>query len=177
MALKIVQTVNKISPTISVASTSDPITLHSGYIRVSTGSTGAYVAIGTSPVATENDFHLPPFNNEVLKERLARQKITGITTGTTTVVSFGQNLGNVFLVGDYVSITDASPVGINTVHVPVIATTPSSVTIDFDSTVVNGVVSTDNQATLARSVKISALAAGGGGSDVSICEVVQLVSE
>jgi hypothetical protein len=176
MALKIVQTVNRIAPSISTATTSDPIVLRSGYIRVSTGSTGAYVAIGTDPTATVNDFHLPPFNNEVLKERLARQKITGITTGTTTVVTFGQNLGNVFEVGDYVSIREASPAGINTTHVPVIATTDSSVVVDYDSSSVTG-VSVDNQATLSRSIKISALAAGGAGSDVSICEVVQLVSE
>lgn len=176
MALKIVQTVSRIAPTISTATTSDPIVLRSGYIRVSTGSTGAYVAIGTDPVATVNDFHLPPFNNEVLKERLSRQKITGITTGTTTTVSFGQNLGNVFEVGDYVSIREASPAGINTTHVPIISTTDSSVVIDYDSSSVTG-VSVDNQATLSRSIKISALAAGGAGSDVSICEVVQLVSE
>lgn len=176
MALKIVQTANRIAPTISTATTSDPIVLRSGYIRVSTGSTGAYVAIGTDPVATVNDFHLPPFNNEVLKERLARQKITGISTGTTTIVSFGQNLGNVFEVGDYVSIREASPAGINTTHVPIISTNDSSVVIDFNSSSVTN-VSANNQATLARSVKVSALAAGGAGSDVSICEVVQLVSE
>lgn len=176
MALKIVQTISPIKPTISVAATSEPIILSSGYIRVSAGSTGAYVAIGTNPVATEDDFHLPPFNTEVLKERLSRQKITGIATGTTTRISFGQNLGNVFEVGDYVSIREASPSGINTTHVPIISMSSSSVEIDYDSSSVTN-VSVNNQATLSRSVKVSAISAGGSGSDISICEVVQLVTE
>lgn len=176
MALKIVQTISPIRPTIAVAATSDPIVLSSGYIRISMGSTGAYVAIGTDPVANQTDFHIPPWNTEVLKERLSRQKITGITTGTTTIITFGQNLGNVFEVGDYVSIREASPSGINTTHVPIISTSPSSVEINYDSSSVTN-VSVNNQATLSRSVKVSAIAAGGSGADVSICEVVQLVSE
>jgi len=175
MALRIVQTVPKIEPTGASPSLSDPIVLRSGYIRISTGSTGAYVAIGTSPVATEDDFHLPPWNNEVLKERLARQKIIGITTGTTTTVNFAANQCS-FEVGDYVSIRDASPAGINTTHVPVLSITDSSVVIGYDSSSVTNVQVLNNQATLARTVKVSALSAGGG-SDVSICEVVQLVSE
>jgi hypothetical protein len=175
MALRIVQTISKIGPTGSSAVESDPIVLRSGYIRVSTGSTGAYVAIGTSPVATQDDFHLPPFNTEVLKERLARQKIVGITTGTTTTVNFAANQCS-FEVGDYVSIKNASPSGINTVHVPVLSTTDSSVVIGYDSSSVTNVEVLNNQATLARTIKVSALSAGEG-SDVSICEVVQLVSE
>jgi hypothetical protein len=177
MALKIVQTIAPIAPTISIAATSDPIVLSSGYIRISAGSTGACVAIGTDPVATASDFHIPPWNTEVLKERLARQKIAGITTGTTTIVSFGQNLGNVFEVGDYVSIREASPAGINTTHVPVLSVTASSVEIGYNSSSVTGVSVSDNQATLAKSVKVSAIATGGAGANVSICEVVQLVSE
>lgn len=175
MALRIVQTIPKIEPAGASAALSDPIVLRSGYIRISTGSTGAYVAIGTSPVATEDDFHIPPWNTEVLKERLARQKIIGITTGTTTTVSFAANQCS-FEVGDYVSIRDASPAGINTTHVPVLSITDSSVVIGYNSSSVTNVLVLNNQATLARSVKVSALSAGAG-SDVSICEVVQLVSE
>lgn len=175
MAIKIIQTTNKLSPTISVASTSTGIPLKSGYIRVSTGSTGAYVAFGTDPIATQNSFHIPPYSSEVIKETLVRQRLVGITTGTTTVVNFGNQNGNYFNIGDYVAIQDASPVGINTAHVPVIATSSSTVTLAYDSSSVTG-VSISGDSSLTRSVKVSALGQGGG-TEVSISEIVLLVSE
>jgi hypothetical protein len=175
MAIKIVQTASRISPSASTAAASSPLALKSGYVRVSTGMTGAYVAIGTNPTASASDFHLPPYSAEVIKERLARQKISGITTGTTTVVTFDANAGNPFLVGDYVTIADVlSPVGINTIHNYVSTITDTTVTIDYDSSSHTNIqIGFGN---LARSVKISALGSGGA-ADVFISEVVQLVTE
>ena len=175
MAIKIVQNVNRISPTVSVAATSNPIALKSGYIRVACASTAVYVETGGDPVATVNSFLISPFGNEVLKERIAKQQIAGITTGTSTVVTFGSNAGNPFLVGDYVTIENAQPAGINTVHRLITATTDASVTIAANTSSIVGVI-TATGATLSRSVKVSALAVGGS-TDVSITEVVQLVSE
>ena len=175
MAIKIVQNVNRISPTVSVAATSNPIALKSGYIRVACASTAVYVETGGEPVATVNSFLISPFGNEVLKERIAKQQIAGITTGTSTVVTFGSNAGNPFLVGDYVTIENAQPAGINTVHRLITATTDASVTIAANTSSIVGVI-TATGATLSRSVKVSALAVGGS-TDVSITEVVQLVSE
>jgi hypothetical protein len=175
MAIKIVQTSTRLSPTVSSAVKSSPITLKSGYIRVSTGMTGAHVAIGTEPTATTSDFHLPPYSAEVVKERIARQKIAGITTGTTTVIHFDNNAGNPFLIGDYVSVENVtSPAGINTSHNSIVSMTDSSVTINFNSTSLSNIeVGAGN---LARSVKVSALG-NGGSADVFISEVVQLVTE
>jgi hypothetical protein len=175
MAIKIVQNVNRISPTVSTATTSDPIALKSGYIRVAAGSTAAYVETGGDPVATVNSLLISPFANEVLKERLAKQQIAGITTGTTTVVTFDNNAGNPFLVGDYVTIENAQPAGINTVHQLVTSITDSTVTIAANTSTVVGVI-TATGSTLSRSVKVSALAVGGS-TNLSITEVVQLVSE
>ena len=175
MAVKIVQNVNRISPTVSTAATSNPISLRSGYIRVAAGLTAAFVETGGDPVATTNSFYLSPYQNEVLKERLAKQQIVGITTGTSTVITFDNNAGNPFLVGDYASIENAQPVGINTTHQLVIATTDASVTIAADTSAIVGVI-TAAGATLSRSVKVSALA-DGGPTNISITEIVQLVSE
>jgi hypothetical protein len=83
MAIKVVQKVNRITATAGAATTSNPIALKSGYLRVSTGLTSVYVEIDSEPVATVNSFQIGPYGNEVLKERLARQKIAGITTGTS----------------------------------------------------------------------------------------------
>jgi hypothetical protein len=174
MATKIVQNVNRISPTVSVAATSNPIALKSGYIRVSTGLTAVYVETGSNPVVTVNSFHLPPYSTEVLKERIARQQIAGITTGSSTLITFANNAGNPFLVGDYVAIENASPAGINTNYALVSNTTDSTVTISYNSSSITGVGITNS--TLSRAVKVASLA-DGGATNVSIAEVVQLVSE
>jgi hypothetical protein len=110
-----------------------------------------------------------------LKERLARQKIAGITTGTTTIVSFSENAGNPFLVGDYVTIQNAQPAGINTEHKLITQVFNDSVTILHNSSSIVGVITTTN-ANIARSVKVSVLAASDT-QNVSITEIVQLVTE
>jgi hypothetical protein len=175
MAIKVVQNVNRITANVSTATTSNPIALKSGYLRVSTGLTSIYVDTGGDPIATINSFQICPYGNEVIKERIARQKVAGITTGTSTVVSFGNNAGNPFLVGDYVTIQNAQPVGINTEHKLVTEVFNDSVTILHNSSSIVGVITTTN-ANLARSVKVSVLSASGS-QDVSISEIVQLVTE
>ena len=178
MAIKVVQNVNRITATVGSAVTSNPIALKSGYLRVSTGLTSVYVETGETPV-TVNSFHLGTYGNEVLKERIARQKIravpSGITTGTSTIVSFDNNAGNPFLVGDYVTIQNAQPSGINTEHKRVSEVYNDSVVIEHNSSSIVGVITTTN-AILARSVRVSVLAASGS-QDVSITEIVQLVTE
>jgi hypothetical protein len=175
MAIKIVQNVNKITATAGAATTSNPIALRSGYIRVSTGLTSVYIEIGGDPVATTNSFQIGPYGNEVLKERLARQKIAGITTGASTVISFDENAGNPFLVGDYVTIQNAQPAGINTEHRLITAVSNDSVTISHNSSSIVGVITATN-ANIARSVKVSAITSSGS-ENVSITEIVQLVTE
>ena len=155
MALKIVQSYNQLFAGAGAATTSTGIALKTGYIRVSTAATAVYLDIGGAPVATTNSFHIPTQTTQILKERVARQRISGITTGSTTVITFGENVGNPFSVGDYVTIENAFPAGINTSHILVTATTDSSTSIAFDSTSLSGIAVTS--ATLARSVKISAL--------------------
>jgi len=164
MSFKVVQTVNNLSVSTGV-STSVPIELNSGYLKL-TPTVGCSVATGNSPTASSNDFYIPANESEVLKERVARQKISGITTGATTIVSFSQNSSNPFLVGDYVTISNASPSGINTSHnlISAISEDPLtgivSLTINYNSSSVTGV--TVNNAYLARSVKVSGLGVSSG---------------
>lgn len=175
MAIKVVQNVNRITANVSTATTSNPIALKSGYLRVSTGLTSIYIDTGGDPVATINSFQISRFGNEVIKERLARQKIAGITTGATTIVSFGENAGNPFLVGDYVTIQNAEPAGINTEHKLITQIFNDSVIILHNSSSITGVITTTN-ANIARSVKVSALSESET-QNVSITEIVQLVTE
>ena len=168
MSIKVIQTLPKLNPSSSVSVATTGIALKSGYLRVSTGATGAYVDIGVTPSATTSSFHIPAQSNQVFKERIARQTVIGITTGTSTIINFSENTGNPFNVNDYASIENAYPAGINTAHNIITATTPTSITINFDSSAITGVAYTI--ASVARSVKVAAIGAGNG-TDVSICEV------
>lgn len=176
MAIKVVQNVQKITASPGVAGTSSPISLKSGYLRISIASSGVgcYVAIGTDPVATSNDFHIGTYTAEVLKERIARQQIVGIITGSTTKLVFESNAGNPFLTTDYVSIEGAPTVGINTTHNPVISRDETSITINYNSSsIVNPNIT---GSTVSRSVKVSAYTTDTNNG-VSVTEVVSLVSE
>ena len=171
MAIKIVQNVNRITATASAVS-SNPISLKSGYLRISTGATSVYVETGGNPTATVNSFEVSSFTSEVIKERIARQKISGITTGSTTLV---EHAGNPFLLSDLVTIQGAEPAGINTVHSAITSISDNSLVLTFNSSSIVGVITTTN-ASLARSVKVSAITASGS-QNVSVTEVVQLVTE
>lgn len=180
MAIKIVQDVviPRITPTAGVASTSVPISLRTGYLRITIGSTGSslggYVAIGTNPVVTRNSFHIVSYETDIIKETLRNQRITGITTGTTTRLSFGENNGNTFASTDYVTVSGATSSGINTTHVAILSSTNDSITIDHNS---SSVVSPNiSGAIVSRSVKVACLT-DDASTSFNISEVVTLVSE
>lgn len=180
MATKIVQDTNipRIVPSPGVASTSVPIALKSGYLRITIGSTGGssggYIAIGTNPVATQNNYHIPPYNADILKEIMRRQVVVGIVTGTTTKLIFDNNAGNPFAKTDYVTIEGAPTAGINTTHRPILALDDSSVTLDFDSSSVTS--PNVSGANAYRSVRVSCLS-NEANTFFNIAEVVTLVSE
>jgi len=169
MALKIVQTYTQLAAAAGTATTTAGIALKTGSIRVSTAATAAFIEIGNDPVATTNSFHVPTQTAEIIKERVARQKISGITTGTTTTITFFENAGNPFLVGDYVAIEGATTAGINTTHTKVLAVSPSQLLINFNSTSLAN-VAVGSTAIVARSVKISAMGTNAT-APVSIAEV------
>lgn len=172
MALKIVQTVNAVFPPNNGISTSNPINLKSGYLRMTSSGAGNHIAIidgNNVGVSSESSFLIPADTTEIIKERVARQRITGITTGSTTIVHFGENCGNPFVVGDHVSIVGAQPSGINTDFNLVTATSSQSITINYNSTAVTGVITTTN-ADAVRSVKV-AVFSEGNNAHLHITEV------
>lgn len=176
MAIKIVQTTSPISATAGSGTTSNPITLKTGYVRVSTASTGAHIEIGFNPITTNSSFHLPPFSSEIIKQRIARQRFSGITTGTSTIINFGQNNGNLYVVGDYVAIEGASPAGINTNFAQITSVDGENITVAYNTTSVSAGSINIGEAIVALSTKVGVMGSGGS-SVVSICEVVQLVNE
>lgn len=178
MALKIVQLVNGVFPPNNGISTSSAINLKSGYLRLTSSNSNNHIAItdgnSSSGVSSQTSFLISQNTSVIIKERVARQRISGITTGTTTVITFEENAGNPFIVGDNVSIIGAQPSGINTDFNLVSAVTDSSVTIVRNSSSVVGVITTTN-AVLSRSVKVSVYGEGNN-SHLHITEV-QITSQ
>lgn len=180
MATKIIQDTNipRLAPSPGVASTSVPIALKTGYLRVTIGSTlgsaGGYIAIGTNPVANQNNYHITSYSIDIIKETMKRQVITGITTGTTTKLIFDNNSGNPFVSSDYVTIEGAPTVGLNTTHKSIVSQDDASITIAFDSSSITSPNITG--ATVSRSVKVSCLSYEPN-TFFNIAEVVTLVSE
>ena len=181
MAVKVIQDtqIPRLAPSSGVAVTSVPIALKTGYLRITIGATsssyGGYVSIGTNPSVNRNSFHVVPYGTDILKETMKRQRISGITTGATTIVTFSENSGNPFVATDYVTIENATTSGINTTHNAIVSLTDSSVTLNFDSRSV-GIVTVGASASLVKSVKVACLT-DDVGTFFNISEVVTLVSE
>lgn len=180
MAIKIVQdtAIPRVNTTVGVASTSVPISLRTGYLRITIGSTGSgaggYVAIGTNPVVNRNCFHVVPYGTDIIKETLRNQRIAGVTTGTTTTINFGENNGNTFASNDYVTVSGAASAGINTTHVAILSMTDNTITIAHNS---SSVTSPDiTGGIVSRSIKVACLT-DDPSAFFNISEVVTLVAE
>lgn len=180
MATKILQDVviPRIETSVGIAATSVPIALKSGYLRITIGSTsassGGYIAIGSNPVVTKNNFHVVSYNTDIIKEIMKRQVVVGVVTGTTTKLILDTNAGNVFVAEDYVTIQGAPSAGINTTHVSIVSLDDQSITINHNSSS----VTSPNVlgATISRSVKVACLSYDPD-TFFNISEVVTLVSE
>jgi hypothetical protein len=162
MALKIVQNINVVSPPNSGIATSSAINLQTGYLRLTASISSCYIAVKNGPatgVSSTSSFLISRDTSEIIKERVARQKISGISTGTSTVISFYENAGNPFVVGDHVSIIGSQHTGINTEFTQITSKTDSSITVDFNSTAVGGALTVTN-AVVSRCVKIEAFSEG-----------------
>jgi hypothetical protein len=159
MALKIVQNITAIAPPNNGIATSGVINLQSGYLRLtaSGGNIQVHVVegINTGIANSESSFLIPQNTSEILKFRVARQKILGITTGTSTTITFNENAGVPFSVGDRISILSAQPSGLNTSFVLVSSINPNanSMIVDANTSSIVGVITVTN-ATVSRCVKV-----------------------
>ena len=96
---------------VSIACT--PVNNRSGAIAHQTDSlrvvaigTFAHIAISTFPTATRADYMVTPDNPETIAlGKPASQKISGITTGSTTTLDMPEGVASQFTPGDAVSLT------------------------------------------------------------------------
>lgn len=96
------------SITINATSTqSSTFSVQSNVLRVVSVGVGAHVAIGTNPTATTADFYVPSGQATTLALTKASNRVVGIITGTTTIVTFPEGTQCPFGVGDYVTLSGA----------------------------------------------------------------------
>jgi hypothetical protein len=144
----------------------------SDVMRVVAVTSGAFVAIGTNPTATNADYYIPAGNSETLAVTKASNRVAGITTGTTTIIDCPEGTQAPFGIGDYVTLSGSS--FHNFSHVPVISVNVSSnvegffqkrFTVGYDS---SGIVTAFNSsvspgASVSLSYRLAAITESSAG--------------
>ena len=120
-AFKVVQEITSLDGN----ATSDPISLKSGYLRVTPAGGDAFVSVGSNPTATDNQSIFVPIDTPtVFKESVASIQTVSVTNASAAI-KFGFPSGTEapFVVGDTVAVTGCAPAGINTTSASVTAVT------------------------------------------------------
>jgi hypothetical protein len=160
---------SSIAITSGAATTSSALSVQTKALRVVAVSAGAFIGIGTSPTASATDYYVASGTDAVLALTPASQRVSGITTGTTTTIDFPAGSGSAFVVGDYVSLTSAGQPYYNFTHQPVTAVDSSSgyngyfstrITVSTSTSGILTAFSTDGD--LRKSIKVSAYGTGAG---------------
>jgi len=113
-ALKIVQNIETVSvATSSGISTSAPIPLKSGYLRISPDQ-NAYIDVDYAPSLSTSSLWVSAGDSVLIKETVISQKVVGVQTGATTNLIFPEGTFSQFNAGDYVEIIGINTTGIVT---------------------------------------------------------------
>ena len=85
---------------------SDPITMQSDSLRIVAETAGVYVAIGTNPTATDQNFYVSSIDTETIAIGPPRSnRVVGVTTGSTTLIDFAEGTECPFIVGEAINLT------------------------------------------------------------------------
>lgn len=151
------------------ATTSSAFTVQSDTLRI-VATNPAFISIGATPSATSADYYVPANTAATLALTKASNRVVGVTTGTTTIVSVPEGTQVPFGVGDYVSLTANAQSYYNFTHQRVISVDTTSnvngyyqtrMIVDYNSSgIVTAFTSTD--ATVSASNKVSAYGLGAG---------------
>ena len=120
-AFKVVQEITSLDGN----ATSDPISLKSGYLRVTPAGGDAFVSVGSNPTATDNQSIFVPIDTPtVFKESVASIQTVSVTNASAAIkFGFPSGIEAPFVVGDTVAVTGCAPSGINTTSASVTAVT------------------------------------------------------
>lgn len=156
------------------AATTSAFVVQSDTIRIIATGTNVHVKVDGDPVATKTDFVVTTGQPEELAMTKGSQRVVGITTGATTILTCPEGTQMPFVVGDFVTLSDANEAqyttAISHAEVTSLNTTTgrngnfqTSVTVDADT---SGIVTAFNHrdSTLRRSFKVSGIADSGTGT-------------
>ena len=138
---------------------------------VAAGSTGAHVKIDSQPTATVFDYYSPAGGTATLAMTKASNRVIGITTGSSTIISFPEGTQCPFGVGDYITITGGTNADLNLRHVEVTSVDTTSsydgnfqtkCTVDYDSGTAGDFAGSDVTASL--SLRLAARTDSGTGT-------------
>ena len=151
------------------ATTSTAFTVQSDTLRVvATGA--AFISVGATPSATAADYYVLANTPTTIALTKASNRVVGVTTGTTTIVTVPEGTQVPFGVGDYVTLTASGQSYYNFTHQRVISVDTSSnvggfyqtrMTVDYNS---SGIITAfaPADATVSASNKVSAYGVGAG---------------
>jgi hypothetical protein len=160
---------SSIAITSGSATTSSTLSVQTKALRVVAVSAGAFIGIGTSPTAATTDYYVAAGTDAVLALSPASQRVSGITTGTTTIIDFPSGTGSPFVVGDYVTLTSIGQSYYNFTHQPVTVVNSTSgydgyfstrITVSTNTVGIVTAFSTDGD--LRKSIRVSAFGTGTG---------------
>ena len=173
-AFKVVQEITSLDGN----ATSDPISLKSGYLRVTPAGGDAFVSVGSNPTATDNQSIFVPIDTPtVFKESVASIQTVSVTNASAAI-KFGFPSGTEapFVVGDTVAVTGCAPAGINTTSASVTAVTgPDPINGVQSGTVTLGygdanLAATDAVGEIRKVVKVAVR--GSGKTHISEVQIV-----
>ena len=156
--------------TAGAATTSSAFSVQSSVLRVVAVGGAAHVAIGVNTTATNTDYYVPAGDTVTLGLTKASNRVVGITTGTTTIVTVPEGTQVPFAVGDYVTLTSSGQSYYNFTNQQVLSVDTSAgvngyyqtrMTVNYNSSgIVTAFSSAD--ASVIISNKISAYGVGSG---------------
>jgi len=155
-----------------VAATSSSFSVQSSVLRVVAVGGAAHVIVGGNPSATTSDYYVPSGETVTLALTKASNRVVGVTTGSTTIISVPEGTQVPFGVGDFVSLSSPTQTYYNFTHQEVLSIDTSSgvngyhqtrMTVNYNTT---GIVTAFScpDAVIINSNKISARGAGGSGA-------------
>ena len=173
-AFKVVQEITSLDGN----ATSDPISLKSGYLRVTPAGGDAFVSVGSNPTATDNQSIFVPIDTPtVFKESVASIQTVSVTNASSAIkFGFPSGIEAPFVVGDTVAVTGCAPAGINTTSASVTAVTgPDPINGVQSGTVTLGygdanLAATDAVGEIRKVVKVAVR--GSGKTHISEVQIV-----
>ena len=94
--------------TSGAASTSSSFSVQSSVLRVVAVGGAAHIKIDGDPVASTSDYYIPSGGTATLALTKASNRVVGVTTGTTTIVSVPEGTQVPFGTGDFVTLSGST---------------------------------------------------------------------